>query len=242
VKVRIPGSCSGALGFSATALLVSLSVMGCASAPPAPVLAAPAKALPSPQPPSAIRAASASASTPREDEEQREAQHAWCKYLEALYLRATDGAHTWPRLAQCEVVRTPAAPAMLQRTAACSMAALQKFEGDPFTPAYAAEVTRCGRDSLEAAAMRSAELTPFVQVICARAVACGTSSEIECTDAVVAQLGMSLRRAIGAVNERGRAELRACLASAACEETSAQITACLTPIMDRLLWLPEQSE
>jgi hypothetical protein len=55
----------------------------------------------------------------------------------------------------------------------------------------------------------------------------------------VTQLGPSLRRAIGAVNERGRTELRACLTSAACDETSEQITACLTPIMDRLLWLPE---
>lgn len=241
MKVRIPGSCSGALGFSTTALLVSLSVMGCAAAPPAPNLAAPAKAQPSP-PPSDLRAGAASPAMPPEDEGQRSAQHAWCKYLEALYLRATDGAHTWPRLAQCEVVRTPAAPAMLQRTAACSMAALQKFEGDPFTPAYAAEVTRCGRDSLEASTMLPGELTPFVKVICARAVTCGTSTEIECSDAVVAQLGMSLRRAIGAVNERGRAELRACFASAACDATSEQITSCLTPIMDRLLWLPEQND
>ncbi len=240
MKVRIPGSCSGALGFPATALLVSLSVIGCASAPPAPVVAAPAKALSAP--PAGSRAAATSTAAPPEDEGQRGAQHAWCKYLEALYLRATDGAHTWPRLTQCELVRTPAAPAMLLRTAACSMTALQKFEGDPFTPAYAAEVTRCGRDSLEASTMLPGELAPFVQVICARAVTCGTSTEIECTDAVVAQLGMSLRRAIGAVNERGRAELRACLASAACEETSGQITACLTPIMDRLLWLPEQND
>ena len=81
--------------------------------------------------------------------------------------------------------------------------------------------------------------TPFVKVICTRAAACGTSTEVECSDAVVTQLGPSLRRAIGAVNERGRTELRACLTSAACDETSEQIAACLTPIMDRLLWLPE---
>ena len=237
MKVRIPGSCSGVLGFPVASLVVSLSVMGCAGSPPAPIIAAGARAEPAPPPRSSTRPVAPSA--PQEDERQRGAQHSWCKYLEALYLRATDGARTWPKLAQCEVVRTPAAPAMLQRTATCSMAALQKFKGDPFTPAYAAEVTRCGHESLDGTTMLATELTPFVQVICARAAACGTATEFECTDAVVSQLGPSLRRAIGAVNERGRVELRACLTSAACEETSEQITACLTPIMDRLLWLPE---
>lgn len=239
MKVRIPGSCSDALGFPVAALVVSLSVMGCAASPITPhtTVPAPAEALPAPPSPSSPRSRLTVA--PRDDESQRSAQHAWCKYLEALYLRATDDAKTWPRLAQCEVVRTPAAPAMLERTAACSMAALQKFKGDPFTPAYAAEVTRCGHESLDGTTMQPNELTPFVKVICARAEACGTATEAECSDAVVTQLGSSLRRAIGAVNERGRDELRACLTSAACDETSEQITACLTPIMDRLLWLPE---
>jgi hypothetical protein len=235
VKVRIPGSYSGAFGFPATALVVSLSVIGCASARPSPLTAAPAQAAATPT--KTARAAEAASS--QDDEKQSGAQHAWCKYLEALYLRATDGARTWPRLAQCEVVRTPAAPAMLQRTAACSMVALQKFDGDPFTPAYAAEVTRCGRESLESTTMTAIEIAPYVQVICARAEACGTSTAAACTAAVVEELGPSLRRAVGAVNERGRAELRACITSAACEETSEQITNCLTPIMDRLLWLPE---
>jgi hypothetical protein len=237
VKVRIPGSCSGALGFPMAALVVSLGVMGCASAGHAPVAAAPAKAPSPPAPPSAPAVAATTA--PKEDPAQRGAQHAWCKYLEALYLRATDGATTWPRLAQCDVVRTPAAPAMLQRTAECSMAALKKFEGDPFTPAYAAEVTRCGRESLDATTMTQGELTPFVTTICARAVACGTATEAECREALSEHLGPNLRRAIGAINERGRAELHACLDSAACDATSEQITGCLTPIMDRLLWLPE---
>jgi hypothetical protein len=237
VKVRIPGSFSGALGFPVASLVVSLSVMGCAGSPPAPTTAVPARVEPASPSPSSSRSAATSAL--QEDETQRGAQHSWCKYLEALYLRATDGARTWPRLAQCEVVRTPAAPAMLQRTATCSMAALQKFKGDPFTPAYAAEVTRCGHESLDGTTMLAAEFAPFVKVICKRAAACGTATEIECTDAVVEQLGPSLRRAIGAVNERGRVELRACLTSAACEETSDQITGCLTPIMDRLLWLPD---
>jgi hypothetical protein len=236
VKVRIPSSCSGALGLPTAALVVSLSVMGCASARPAPITAAPTKAQAAP-PSSEAHVVAAGAS--KEEEAQRGAQHAWCKYLEALYLRATDGARTWPRLAQCEVVRTPAAPAMLQHTAECSMAALKKFEGDPFTPAYAAEVTRCGRESLDATTMQSSDLAPYVDVICARAVACGTSTDAECREALSEHLDTSLRRAVGAINERGRAELRACLDSAACDATSDQITGCLSPIMDRLLWLPE---
>jgi hypothetical protein len=234
VKVRIPGSSSVALGLPAASLFVSLSVMGCASVRSEPIAVIPIKVAAS-----APAERDTVASLPQEEEAQSTAQHVWCKYLEALFLRSTDGSTTWPRLAQCEVVRTPAAPAMLQRTAECSLIALQKFDGDPFTPEYAAEVTRCGRESLDATTMPANDLAPFVKVICARAVACGTASEMECREAVDETLGPNLRRAIGAINKRGRAELRACLDSAACDATSQQITGCLTPIMDRLLWLPE---
>ena len=238
MKVRIQSSCSGALGLPATALVLSLSVMGCASARSSPIAVVPVEVAGTA---AATRAATPLASTPaqQEEEAQRTAQHVWCKYLEALYLRSTDGAKTWPRLAQCEVVRTPAAPPMLQRTAECSMAALEKFAGDPFTPEYAAEVTRCGRESLDATTMSESDLAPFVKTICARAVACGSATEADCRTGLVETLGPNLRRAIGAINPRGRAELRACLESAACDAMSEQITGCLTPIMDRLLWLPE---
>ena len=232
MKVRIPGSYSGALGLPTTALVLSLSVMGCASAHSTPVAVIPIKVTASPPTAPAVQ-------SEQEDETQQTAQRVWCKYLEALYLRSTDSVRTWPRRRQCELVRTPAAPAMLQRTAECSMAALQKFEGDPFTSEYAAEVTRCGRESLDATTMSANDLAPYVQVICARAVACATASELECSVALDETLGPSLRRAIGAINPRGRAELKACLTSAACDATSEQITDCLTPIMDRLLWLPE---
>lgn len=234
MKVRIPGSYSGALGLPTAALVLSLSVVGCASARSTPIAVIPVKVAASPP-----TAAADAGATQQDEDAQRTAQHVWCKYLEALFLRSTDGARTWPRLAQCEVVRTPAAPAMLKRTAECSMAALQKFEGDPFTPEYAAEVTRCGRESLDATTMSANDLAPFVKVVCARAVACGTANELECRTALDETLGPSLRRAIGAINPRGRAELRACLDSAACDAMSEQITGCLTPIMDRLLWLPE---
>ena len=236
MKVRIPGSYSGALALPSAALVLSLSVVGCASALSTPMTVVHVGATASP--PTAT-AASAAVSPTEDEDAQRAAQHVWCKYLEALFLRSTDGARTWPRLAQCEVVRTPAAPKMLSRTAECSMAALQKFEGDPFTPEYAAEVTRCGRESLDATTMSMTELTPLVKVVCARAVACGTATELACYAAVDESLGPSLRRAVGAINPRGRAELRACLDSASCDAISEQITGCLSPIMDRLLWLPE---
>jgi hypothetical protein len=237
VKVLIPGSCSGVFGLPMAALVVSLTVMSCASARPAANAAAPAKAAAkAPTPAVPVRAVPDAA---RDDEAQGAAQRSWCTYLEALYLRATEGAKTWPRLSQCIVVRTPAAPAMLQRTADCSMAALGKFEGDPFTPSYAAEVTRCGRESLDATTLSPSGLDPFVKSICARAAACGSATEVECREALAENLAPNLCRAIGAINERGRAELRACLDSAACDGVSEQITGCLTPIMDRLLWLPE---
>ena len=236
MKVRIPGSYSGARALPSAALVLSLSVVGCASAQSTPMTVVHVGATASP--PTAT-AASAAVSPTEDEDAQRAAQHVWCKYLEALFLRSTDGARTWPRLAQCEVVRTPAAPKMLSRTAECSMAALQKFEGDPFTPEYAAEVTRCGRESLDATTISENDLAPFVAAACARAVACGSASEIDCRLGLAETLGSNLRRAIGAINPRGRAELRACLDSAACDATSEQISGCLTPIMDRLLWLPE---
>ena len=237
MKVLIPRSCSGAVGLRAAALLVSLSVMSCASARPAASAAAPAKAA---APASTLPIRAMVPDALHDDEAQGTAQRSWCHYLEALYLRATDGAKTWPRLAQCNAVRTPAAPVMLQRTADCSMTALTKFDGDPFTPAYAAEVTRCGRESLDATSLPTRDLAPYVQSICARAAACGSATDLECRAALAEHLGSNLCRAIGAINERGRAELRACLDSAACDAVSDQVTGCLTPIMDRLLWLPEE--
>ncbi len=234
MKVRIQGSCSGALSFPAAALVFSLSVVGCASARSSPLAIVPVAIVAT-----GSTTPLASTPTPQDEDAQRTAQHVWCEYLEALFLRSTDSAKTWPRFAQCDVVRTPAAPAMLRRTAECSMAALQKFAGDPFTPEYAAEVTRCGRESLDATTMSEGELAPFVKTICARAVACGSATEADCRAGLLETVGGNLRRAIGAINPRGRDELRACLDSAACDATSEQITGCVTPIMDRLLWLPE---
>ena len=45
MKVRIPGSYSGALGLPTTALVLSLSVIGCASAGATPIAVIPVKAV-----------------------------------------------------------------------------------------------------------------------------------------------------------------------------------------------------
>jgi len=169
---------------------------------------------------------------------QRDAQKQWCDYLQDLYLRAVEDETTWPSYDQCLQVMTPASPKMLKKTAECSKRALSKYEGDPFTAAYAAEVSRCGTEVLDAVAISHADLAPYVAAICGRAVACGQLAFDDCREALEAGLGSNLERAIGAINNSGRAELRACLKTVPCQELGSQITSCLEPIMDRLLWLP----
>jgi hypothetical protein len=69
--------------------------------------------------------------------------------LQALYLRAAEGETSWPKFQECAGATTTAAPAMLQATAECSLRALDHFQGDPFTTAYAAEVSRCGAEAMD---------------------------------------------------------------------------------------------
>ena len=173
-----------------------------------------------------------------EAREQRDAQRSWCNYLSALYLRAAEGAKAWPRYEQCIEVTTTASPKMLKRTAECSLTALQQFKGDPFTAEYAAQVSRCGADAIEAMVVTQSELAPFVATICGRMSTCGNVGYAECREGLEEGLGPHLERAIGAINTRGRAQLRACLKGAACDELGAQITSCLEPLMEGLLWLP----
>jgi hypothetical protein len=174
-----------------------------------------------------------------EEQDQRTAQRAWCGYLQALYLRAADGGATsWPRYQQCTQVTTMASPQMLKRTADCSLNALQSFSGDPFTPEYAAEVTRCGSEALDAMIVTQTELAPFVATLCGRVASCGEVSFEDCRETLEMGLGPHLERAIGAINTRGRTQLRACLKTVSCDAIGAQVTTCLEPIMDDLLWLP----
>lgn len=170
---------------------------------------------------------------------QRDAQRTWCAYLEALYLRAADGATSWPRFQQCTEITTMAAPEMLRRTADCSLEALRQFPGDPFTMEYASEVSRCGAMALDAMALEQSEVAPFVSAICTRASSCGQVQDFgECREHLASGIGHHLGRAVGAMNRRGREQLRSCLRTASCTELGTQISACLEPIMDALLWLP----
>jgi hypothetical protein len=170
--------------------------------------------------------------------EQVDAQRAWCTYLEALYLRASPGVTAWPKFEECTQVTTTAAPKMLRRTADCSRLALERFAGDPFTAEYAAEVSQCGSTALEAMAVSDAELAPYVAILCQRVVACGHVELEQCRDSLQAGLGEHLGRAVGAINTAGKGQLRACLSAVSCDDLGPQITACLTPLMDKLLWLP----
>jgi len=194
--------------------------------------------------PAGAPAARAAAATPEQQGEEaeardlRDAQRAWCSYLQALYLRADDTATSWPRYQQCAEATTMASPAMLRETADCSLLALQRFQGDPFTAEYAAEVSRCGVEAIEHATMSEADLAPFVTAICGRISSCEHIDPAECRQRLEAGLAPHLMRAIGSMNRRGRAQLRGCLSAVPCQDISEQISACIEPIMDDLLWLP----
>src|SRR5262245_59276138 len=106
-----------------------MAIAGCAASPaptPAPARATAALSESRPPPPRA-----------REATPEMEAQRSWCSYLKALYLRAEQEAKEWPRFNECLKVKSTAAPRLLEQAASCSLRALNDFQGDPFTPAYA---------------------------------------------------------------------------------------------------------
>lgn len=174
----------------------------------------------------------------QEARDQKTAQTAWCGYLQELYKRAAKGATSWPRYTQCVGVTTLASPRMLKQTADCSLAALQKFQGDPFTSEYASEVSRCGSEALDRMAVSPSEMAPFVATICGRMTTCGQIDYAECNESLRAGLGVHFERVIGAINTSGRTQLRSCLKTLTCQDMAAQVTGCLEPLMDGLLWLP----
>jgi hypothetical protein len=212
----------------APAALSAVVLVGCAAkahAPPSAPAAAPA----STEEDRALRA---------ETEEQRAAQKVWCNYLQALYVRSTGATAPWPRFSQCAAATTTAAPEMLRRTADCSKRALDGFRGDPFTPEYALLVGRCGNEAIDSLAASERDVAPYVAAICSRANVCGGVDVDDCRDRIGAGLGPHLERAVGAMNRKGRARLRACLRTAACSDLGSQVSSCLEPIMEDLLWLP----
>jgi hypothetical protein len=129
---------------------------------------------------------------------------------------------------------------MLRRTAKCSMAALATFEGDPLTPAYAAEVRRCGAEALDAVAASKADVELLVSAMCERAQACGETNDVDCRARMLSsQNGSRLGRALGAISGPSREALRACVSRAPCADLDVLVEKCLEPIMEQLLWLPE---
>jgi hypothetical protein len=216
--------------------MLAALALGCGGAPQqaAGEAAAREKAAPEEKPAAAPAQRPAS-----EEQEAADAQRAWCDYLQALYARASVGTGAWPRYAQCLKARTVAAPKMLRQTAECSHRALQAFQGDPFTVEYAAEVSRCGTQAIEMSEASGADLAPYIAAICGRVTSCEAGVDYaECRRGLEEGLGPHLRRAVGAVNERGREQLRACFSAVTCEDVGGQITACLEPLLDSLLWLP----
>ncbi len=169
---------------------------------------------------------------------QSRAQKSWCTYLDALYHRATRDGSSWAQLERCGTQTSSAAPEMLERTAACSQQALDGFEGDPFTPGYAAAVKHCGSTVLESLALTPAQVEPYVATICERAVACNAMAPDDCRADVAVRMGKRLGRALGALNEESRLTVQQCLQTAECQDVGDQIAACLEPVLDRLLWTP----
>lgn len=227
---KVRGAARRALSLGATAVSALVLVASCGGTEQRKGPAAAA-------PPQAERTKAAAA---RSADPQVRAQLAWCRYLEALYLRAEDGASSWPRFAECVSVRTVAAPELLVSAAECSTRELQTFAGSPFSPEYALAVGRCGRDAFDASArnVKPADIEQVVAAACDRAATCEALDGVACRAAVHEALGSRLERTVGALNETGRERLRACLRVSRCGDLGGQITGCVEPLLDELLWLP----
>ena len=99
-------------------------------------------------------------------------------------------------------------------------------------------VSRCGSEALDQMVVTQTELAPFLSTICGRMTSCGQADYSDCRQKLSESVGPHLERAIGAINSKGRGQLRACLKSSTCDDIAGQISACLEPLMDGLLWLP----
>ncbi|HRI71280.1 MAG TPA: hypothetical protein PK156_43905 [Polyangium sp.] len=206
--------------------------VGCTSAPPSNPSSAQCRAVP-------LQTEEAQIFVESTDSlEQREAQRAWCEYLDALHRRAGT-SRAMPGLEKCLQARTYAAPKMLRQTARCSRVALEQFDGDPFTREYAAAVARCGAEALDACEAANADVVPVMATICSSVARCSDSNVTECSALLEGRLKIHLSRAIGAMNEQGRDVFQNCLQKMTCNDVAGQVVACLEPIMEGLLWLPE---
>jgi hypothetical protein len=214
--------------FAALSMGLAAASAGCArKAPAAPEVIA---RTPSPSPPF-------ESMTPEPAWVQRRAQRTWCGYLEALYHRATMDGSKWADRGRCDADEPTASPEMLERTADCSQQALDAFHGDPFSDGYAAEVKRCGVTVLDAMTLPDADAEPYATLVCARASACGADGD-HCRGEGALQLRRRLGRALGALNAESRLAFGRCLQTTTCQEVGAQVSSCLEPILDHLLWTP----
>lgn len=214
-------------------LLLLLVAPGCAVLPPA--------AATTSAPPPAVKAAAPPAPATSENPD-RHAQRVWCGYLDALYRRAGDG-RPWPRHGECLANHSNASPSMLERTASCSRHALDNLPGDPLTPEHALAVKRCGIAAIEASSLSEGETEPYLETLCRRAERCEAASYGECRSLLHGAASARLGRALGALNEGSRARIRTCLGEDACDTSFGErITTCVEPIMEGLLWLPEDSD
>ncbi len=215
--------------------LLALALAGCSHAPPAatpPRPAAPAPRVEAPR-----------GEAPADVGAQRRAQRTWCGYLDELYQRASKDGSPWPRRDECLAHSSNASPEMLERTATCSQKALQSFSGDPLTPEYAALVKRCGSEALDSVALKPTEIDSFLEIVCRRAETCDQTPYTECRAALAPRVAARLGRTIGALNHESRARLRECLGTVGCEvPIGDRLSGCIEPIMDKLLWLPPDTE
>lgn len=217
-------------------LSLVIAAAGCGHAQPAPGTRPPAAPAPAPGETRSMEA-------PADPGAQARAQRAWCEYLDALFQRAAHEKGPWPRRDECLAHGSNASPEMLERTATCSRKALDGFTGDPLTPEYAAIVRRCGSDALDSVALTPAAIEPFLELVCRRAETCDQTPYNECRAALQPRVAARLGRTIGAINTENRTRLRECFATVGCEVPIAdRLSGCIEPIMDKLLWLPPDSE
>jgi hypothetical protein len=165
----------------------------------------------------------------------RDGRLAWCRYLDAIYVRVKGGA-SWPGLARCAATPTTASAAMLEDAAQCSRRVLDGFEGSPLTPEYAARASACGAQAFDRRDADAAEVTKLSSAICAHASTCGAMARAECLPKVEASLGPHLARVVGALHAGARTELASCIEHARCGDVADDVTRCLDPMMDRLFY------
>ncbi len=204
--------------FACSAILL----LGCASAPDAPVRA------------TAARAQAASAAELAEARALGEGRLAWCSYLQELYRRGQGDAN-WPGFDACMRTATTGSAEVAKVAAECSMRVLDGFGGSPFSEEYANRAGLCGSEAIERSSADARDVDRLALAICVHADACGAAPPA-CRLRVETAMGPQLTRVVGALNRPARRELARCITRTSCGEIADDVTGCLEPLMDRLLY------